>query len=265
MKDSNSPCLLPDVIILTSGLSGSSVLAGLLGRAGYWLGDETKKIGYETYENSQLVDLNRQILKYSGFFHEDAGDLPPPSIPRVQAVAQGEDLDAFRGFIQKCGQNRPWLWKDPRLCYTMFFWSKIHDFSSSKFILATRDSRQAWTGLVLRGKSNMAWEDYLKIEGNDDSAAKKFLRDHSIQPHSVAFEDLILRPEKVIEGLNGFLGTQITMADFRSIYYGSVGSLRWSRTDFLRARLRVAIATRVLRRGVVFPQTDSTSMFQSKN
>jgi hypothetical protein len=145
----------------------------------------------------------------------------------------------------------------------MFFWNRIHDFSSTKFILATRDSRQAWTGLVLRGKLNMPWKDYLEIEGNDDAAAKKFLRDHSIRPQTVAFEDLILRPEEVIEGLNGFLGTSITMSDFRTIYKGSLGGLRWSRTDFLRARAKVAIAARVLRRGVTFPQTDSQAMTRS--
>ncbi len=264
MKASNSSSILPNVVILTSGLSGSSVLAGLLGRAGYWLGHETKKIGYDTYENSELVDLNRRILQDSGFFHEDAGDLPPPSIPNIQALADVEELEGFRGFVRECSQNAPWVWKDPRLCYTMFFWNRIHDFSSSKFILATRDSRQAWTGLVLRGKQNMPWKDYLKIAGNDEAAAARFLGDHSIRPHSVAFEDLILRPEEVIEGLNGFLGSAITMSDFRTIYQGSLGSLRWSRKDFLRARAKVAIAARVFRRGVVFPQTDSASITHSK-
>ena len=263
MKESNSSSILPNVVILTSGLSGSSVLAGLLGRAGYWLGHETKKIGYDTYENSELVDLNRKILEDSGFFHEDAGDLPPPSIPSIQALANSEGLEGFRGFLRECSENAPWLWKDPRLSYTMFFWNRIHDFSSSKFILATRDSRQAWTGLVLRGKLNMPWKDYLEIEGNDDAAATRFLRDHSIRPHTVAFEDLILRPEEVIEGLNGFLGTAITMSDFRTIYKGSLGDLRWSRTDFFRARAKVAIAARVLRRGVTFPQTDSQAMTRS--
>ena len=264
MKESKPASLLPNVVILTSGLSGSSVLAGLLGKAGYWLGHETKKIGYDTYENSELVDLNRRVLHDSGFFHEDAGDLPPPSIPRIAALAEGGRLEVYRRFLQKCSENAPWVWKDPRLCYTMFFWNRIHDFSSSRFIFATRDSRQAWTGLVLRGRVNMAWEDYLRIERNDEDAAQRFLRKHSIHAHSVAFEDLILQPEEVIEGLNNFLGTSITMADFRNIYRGSLGSLRWSRTDFVRARLKVTIAARVLRRGVTFPQTDSTFMSQSK-
>ena len=46
-----------NVIILTSGMSGSSVLANLISQAGYWLGDETSKAPFETYENKELIDL----------------------------------------------------------------------------------------------------------------------------------------------------------------------------------------------------------------
>ena len=44
----------PDnVIILTGGLTGSSVLAGVLAAAGYWSGEDTfKKRDYNTYENA---------------------------------------------------------------------------------------------------------------------------------------------------------------------------------------------------------------------
>jgi hypothetical protein len=40
-----------NVIILTAGLTGSSVVAGLLKNAGYWAGSKTvKKSGYDTIE-----------------------------------------------------------------------------------------------------------------------------------------------------------------------------------------------------------------------
>lgn len=249
----------PNVIILTSGLSGSSVLAGLLGRAGYWLGHDTKKIGYDTYENSALVDLNQRILRASGFLHEDAGDLPPPSIPAVESVAETEVLPDHRRFLEDCHAHGPWLWKDPRLCYTMYFWRRIEDFSSCRFLLATRDSRQAWTGLVLRGKLNMPWRKYLEIEGNDMAAASRFLREASIRALTVPFDDLIVDPASTVTAINGFLGTELTTADLQAVYRGKLGSRRWSHADFLKARLKVAIADRVLGRGLRFPQSDPGS------
>ena len=53
-----------NVIILTHGISGSSVVSALLAQAGYWLGEETRiKPGYNTFENSSLVSINENLLK----------------------------------------------------------------------------------------------------------------------------------------------------------------------------------------------------------
>ncbi|HWH70686.1 MAG TPA: hypothetical protein VNT26_14955, partial [Candidatus Sulfotelmatobacter sp.] len=114
----------PNIIILTGGLSGSSVLSHLIAREGFWLGDATKEIDYKTYENSQLVDLNVEILNASGYAWKDVMDIPPPSIGQIeQAASRGEGRE-FSGFVDKCNAQAPWLWKDPRLCYTIYFWKK---------------------------------------------------------------------------------------------------------------------------------------------
>ena len=53
-----------NIIILTHGWTGSSVFSGLLGRAGYWLGEDTaKKNDYDTFENAELVRLNQRWMK----------------------------------------------------------------------------------------------------------------------------------------------------------------------------------------------------------
>jgi hypothetical protein len=57
----------PNVIILTSGITGSSVLSGFLARSGYWSGDTTHKKEYDTFENSELIRLNLQIFQQAGY------------------------------------------------------------------------------------------------------------------------------------------------------------------------------------------------------
>ena len=61
----------PDnVIILTGGLTGSSALAGLLAAAGFWSGENTfRKRDYNTYENSELIRLNRQLMQRAFFLN----------------------------------------------------------------------------------------------------------------------------------------------------------------------------------------------------
>ena len=56
------------VIILTSGLSGSSVVSNLISRGGYWTGDSThQKRDYNTYENEALIELNQKLFELAGY------------------------------------------------------------------------------------------------------------------------------------------------------------------------------------------------------
>lgn len=79
------------IIILTHGWTGSSVFSGLLGRAGYWLGEATaKKSDYDTFENAGSVRLNQRWmetvapdLRYEQRF--DAADPEQVSAPRRPA------------------------------------------------------------------------------------------------------------------------------------------------------------------------------------
>ena len=84
----------PDnVIILTGGLSGSSALAGLLVAAGFWSGENTfRKRDYNTYENSELIRLNRQLMQRADVGEEYTMRFLPDAIDRIAALAGVEDL-----------------------------------------------------------------------------------------------------------------------------------------------------------------------------
>ena len=98
-----------NLIILTGGLSGSSVLAGLINKAGYWLGTKTTKVKYDTFENSKLVELNIKLFRNSGYFWRGVDDIPPPSAELILKKANSLDLLIFNQFPS--GLN---------LYYTMF-------------------------------------------------------------------------------------------------------------------------------------------------
>ncbi len=76
------------VVILTSGLSGSSVLAGLLVRAGFWPGSETfKKQDYETFENCELIRLNMRLIQQAGYRGSYATEFSTRAVEDVGRVA----------------------------------------------------------------------------------------------------------------------------------------------------------------------------------
>src|SRR5262250_792355 len=105
-----------NVIVLTHGWSGSSMLAALLGRAQYWLGDATvEKSDYDTFENSRLVELNRKMMGELGLTENYEHEFSPETILDLEKRADRLDWSPYREFAEACEARAPWAWKDPRL------------------------------------------------------------------------------------------------------------------------------------------------------
>jgi hypothetical protein len=58
------PAIRKNVIIRTMGLSGNSVLSGLIGRAGYWTGEDTFKKEYDT---DLIVNSEKALAKLNPY------------------------------------------------------------------------------------------------------------------------------------------------------------------------------------------------------
>ena len=207
-----------NVIILTHGWTGSSVYAGLFGQIGFWLGSETmKKVDYNTNENSALISINQdlidRLLPNVNYEHR----FSPADVRQVADRARDADLAPLKQFLTVCDSRQPWLWKDPRLTWTIRTWAKVLDLDRVKFLVLTRDSDQAWISSNLRRhvQSREFTEAYKSgiTQSNLD-----FLAEHQLPVLSLSFENLLLTPEATLERLNGFFGTAMTMAALHKIY-----------------------------------------------
>ncbi|HXI40008.1 MAG TPA: hypothetical protein VNH83_08520, partial [Bryobacteraceae bacterium] len=115
-----------NAIILTSGLTGSSVLTGLISQAGYWTGNSThKKEDYDTYENQELIDLNLRLFDEAGYKGNYLTEFSPEVLSRIAALYGRIDSRPYELFINRCNENQPWVWKDPRLWLTIRFWNNL--------------------------------------------------------------------------------------------------------------------------------------------
>ncbi|MDP2902546.1 MAG: hypothetical protein Q8N96_05505 [Methylovulum sp.] len=207
-----------NIIILTSGLSGSSVVANLISKAGYWTGDSTcKKNDYDTHENCQLVFLNDMLLKHLGY------DTAYRSIVRLGKVSEAGhlfdtiDLLPFKQFVSECGQSEPWLWKDPRLWITMPFWIRLLDKENVLVVVVDRSVQQRWISELLR--RNIQSFSYCK-HYNDaiNRLIRQFVADHQLPCCELLFDDLIERPEATLDSVNAFLGCMLTLDDLQGVY-----------------------------------------------
>src|ERR1035438_9442185 len=116
-----------NAIILTSGLTGSSVLTGLIARDGYWTGVSThKNLGeYETYENTRLIELNRSLFAAAGYTGNYMIEFAPAVLREIESLYGKIDETPFRQFLADCNEHSPWVWKDPRLWLTIRFWKNL--------------------------------------------------------------------------------------------------------------------------------------------
>ncbi len=226
-----------NVIILTTGSSGSSVLAGLIATQGYWLGEETKKLQFDTYENAELVDLNIEILRASGFNRYDCNDIPSPDIENIKKVAGRIDLRPFKDFLDKCNDNTPWLWKDPRLSFTIHFWAQIVDLSSAQYIFIDREPIQSWTGLILKRQVPISYRNQQKINISYRNSCKVYFLEQKINCATYTFENLLLDPDALVNDLNSELGINLSMKDIKSIYKGPLYRKRYNLLSYVKARL----------------------------
>jgi hypothetical protein len=208
-----------NVIILTSGLSGSSVLTGLIARAGYWTGYRTfRKDEYETHENQELIDLNLRLFREAGYTGNYLLEFSPSAMARIAALDPGPDDGVYRSFLDRCNEHTPWIWKDPRLWLTIRFWKKLLDLDQCSFILLTRGLMQSWISSTLR-RQITTYRYSRNYEESIRQSIVDFLEENRRPYLQLHYEDLIQRPAPAIERLNAHLGTALTVDDLKAIYH----------------------------------------------
>jgi hypothetical protein len=224
-----------NVIVLTAGLAGSSLVAGLIAEAGYWAGDRTiRKTDYDTYENQELVDLNQRLLQEAGYRGKYELVFRAEDIRDVAERTRAVDPAPYRAFIERCERHRPWLWKDPRLWLTLRFWGRLLDTDRISFLLVTREHAQAWISQTIRRQIQTPryCRNYM---GGVRGSFLEFLAENRLEHSELVYEDLLMKPDDAIFRLNAFLGCGITMADLSHACRGRLYRKRHGLVDRMTA------------------------------
>jgi len=225
-----------NVIILTGGLTGSSVVAGLMHAAGYWTGEGTfHKPDYDTHENKELIALNRDLMARVGVGDEYTKYFQPEATQKISRLKVADEL-RFSDFLNRCHNNSPWLWKDPRLWLTIRFWDRFLPRDGVRFLLLERDLLQAWISLAQR-RLIQTWENTRRYHDGVQSSLREYLESSGRPFLALNYEELIVTPEAELERLSAFLGCTISMSHLTSTYRGALYRKNKGTKDLIEAVL----------------------------
>jgi hypothetical protein len=148
-----------NVIVVGMARSGTSLAASIFAKQGYFVSAEPDKElpaadkfnpgGY--WELETLVESNAGLLKAVGFDSHNTWTSDEIKIDQAEAIAslgpRQEDIDLVRYFETK----QPWMWKDPRFCYTLAYWWPLLNPDTTKVLLVTRRTQDIWRSFVRTG------------------------------------------------------------------------------------------------------------------
>ena len=210
-----------NVIVVGMARSGTSMTADLFQRHGYFVaaeqaelrsGDKFNPSGY--WEASRLLDANREVLRASGYTHDNTWMFPPIGESCAARVWTLDPLDGHRELIHLYEQNRPWVWKDPRLCFTLPYWWRLMDPSRTSVLLITRDEDE-----ILRSFQRVGWRRDLDPKRlticirQHISAARNAIAQLSIPHLEIDYSDFRHRPEQLAQELKIHFGVVCSSPD----------------------------------------------------
>lgn len=224
---------LMNVIVLTTGISGSSVITGFLANSGFWTGDDTifkdNLTGkYETHENKKLVSLNKSLVKEAGLKFEGKARYDPEARDRLNDLYTEIDTTKYKKFIEHCNTHTPWIWKDPRLFLTIGYWKNCLDLNNTKVIVLHRNSYELWKSLTI--KRIIYSYKYLKnSEERTRNELLNYLEANGFSYVSIEYDQFIRDIAIHIKRLSDFIGTSLKEETWNEIYRKPSGFSRYKR------------------------------------
>jgi hypothetical protein len=150
-------------IILGCGRSGTSLMAGLLGKAGFFHGDcplpadLSNPTGY--FEDRTVEEINEELiarqLSKSITYYVDKHLLrrqPPPGVrwlAPIRRPVSGPPGEKLERMMRERIAHHPFCYKDPRFCHTLGAW-RPHWPAQTRYVVLFRDPASTAHSMLIR-------------------------------------------------------------------------------------------------------------------
>lgn len=194
--------------------------AGALARAGYHAadeegedlrgGDEGNPGGY--WEAEPLIERNVEAFAAAGFPHHNTWLFDPISDEATERLSTLKPLPGHADFVERQSGMAPWMWKDPRLCYTLGYWWQLMDPDETAVVLTLRSWEAVYNSFLRLGWRERSPEAEADVKARVDAhlaAAQRAIDTHSIPVLEWDYEESIGDPDGAVRRLSAFVGHPI--------------------------------------------------------
>lgn len=213
-----------NVIIVGMPRSGTSAVAAIFARRGYYTGytgeshlregDSHNPFGY--FEADDLIDQNVEVLRRVGYEHDNTWLFDPIPSSASEQIPSLTPTNEHRRFVEGYSQRSPWFWKDPRLCFTLSYWWKLMAPADTRVIIVRREPMD-----IYRSFRRMAWcppgesarQAVIDRVEQHIAAASAAVEDLAIPHITVAYADFKRAPDASARRISALLGIEVSVDD----------------------------------------------------
>lgn len=231
-----------NLIVVGTPRSGTSLAASIFVRQGYFVANEADAElrdpdhynpgGY--WEAEPLIEANVSLFQRVGFPHHNTWKFDPIGTDQADAITTLGRTAEHSELVAQYEQNRPWVWKDPRLCYTIGYWWSLVDQDNTAVMLVRRDSMEIFRSFVRIGwceDTEADREATFARMASHIAAAEEALRLHEIPYFDIHYSNYRNDPELVANLISEHCGLDLTVE--------SLGFNERYSSSTVRGRLRV--------------------------
>lgn len=213
-----------NIIVVGAPRSGTSLTAGVFARKGYFVGsieeehmregDDGNPFGY--FEADELIERNVEVFRRAGFPHHNTWLFEAISEAAIARIASLDVAESDRAFARSYDARSPWMWKDPRLCFTLGYWWKLMDPSTTAVIIVRRAFDHIHNSFRRRGWCAEGEEAKARLRERIDrhvGAAEATVTSLRIPHLSLRYEDFLEQPGMVAAELSDFCGVSFAVGD----------------------------------------------------
>ncbi len=213
-----------NIIVVGTPRSGTSLAASIFARQGFFVADDEgtelreadhfNPGGY--WEAEPLIEANVSLFRRAGFAHHNTWIFDPISNEQAGRIGGLKPDDAHLDLIARFDAQRPWVWKDPRLCYTLGYWWPLLDPDTTAVMFVRRDPEETFRSFARIGwreDTDADREETYRRMADHIAAAETTLRRLDIPHAEVAYSDYREDPQGVAELLSDLSGATIRASD----------------------------------------------------